>query len=444
MNFWKRKPKIEKKESATGSVVSMFNVGQPVWSGRDYTSFAKEGYEQNVVANRCISLIAKGVASVNWELFAGDTKLEKSPLLDLLANPNKTQSSCDFFEAVAAFKLIAGNSYIEAAFPGGSLSPNTRPPTYLYNLPPQNMKIIKGTKGRVAAYEFELSGAKVRFPVSNAGISNILQIKSFNPTDGWYGLSSVESGAYAIDQHNEASAWNQALLQNGARPSGALIVKSAKEGGSGSLSDDQYNRLKSDLEDKYSGKANSGKPLLLEGGLEWQEMSLTPKDMDWLQGKDSVARDIAMAFGVPSQLLGIPGDSTYNNMQEARLALWEQTIIPLLDEITAHLNSWLVPRYGDGLELKYSKENIDALRIKREMQRKSLEETSFMTINEKRKAMGMEEIDGGDELLVDSNKIPVTLANEPVEKNTEQLFTETLKELGFSDAEIKAQIIKEQ
>ena len=137
MKFFKRTNKIpEKKTSATGSVISVYNVGQPVWSGRDYESFAKEGYEQNVVVNRCVSMIAKGIASVDWQVFAGDTELQNHPLLRLLANPNERQASCDFFEAVASFKLLSGNSYIEAAYPGNSLSVNKRPPTYLYSLAP--------------------------------------------------------------------------------------------------------------------------------------------------------------------------------------------------------------------------------------------------------------------------------------------------------------------
>lgn len=441
--FFRKKKKIEIKESATGSVVSIYNVGQPIWSGRDYENFAKEGYVQNVVANRCVNLIAKGVAGVSWKLFAGDKELKTHPLLTLLANPNETQSSCDFFESVASFKLIAGNSYIEAAYPKASLVPSTKPPTFLYSLRPDRMKVIKGSKGLPAGYEYEASGSKVRFPVSVTGVSNILQLRNFNPIDDWYGLSNVEAGAYAIDQHNSASSWNQALLQNSARPDGALVIKGVKDQPA-NLSDEQYNRLKEEITDKYTGTRNAGKPLLLEGGLEWQEMSLNPKDMDWLKGKDSVARDVAMAFGVPSQLLGIPGDSTFNNMAEARLSLWEQTIIPELDELTAHLNNWLVPRYGQGLTLKYDKEGIDALRVKREMQRVSLEAVSFMTINEKRDAIGLEPLDGGDELLVDANKIPVSLANEaPTEPESKQLFVKTLQDLGFDNKEIKQMMLED-
>jgi phage portal protein BeeE len=88
-------------------------------------------------------------------------------------------------------------------------------------------------------------------------------LKKFHPLNDWYGLSSIEAAAYSIDQHNEASAWNQALLQNGARPSGALIVKSGENGEGGYLSEEQYVRVKNQMEDVYSGSANAGRPMLL-------------------------------------------------------------------------------------------------------------------------------------------------------------------------------------
>jgi HK97 family phage portal protein len=76
------------------------------------------------------------------------------------------------------------------------------------------------------------------------------------------------------------------------------------------LSEAQFGRLKSELEVTYSGSRNAGRPLLLEFGLDWKAMSLSPKDMDFLQAKHAAAREIALAFGVPPMLLGIPGDNT--------------------------------------------------------------------------------------------------------------------------------------
>ena len=96
------------------------------------------------------------------------------------------------------------------------------------------------------------------------------------------------------------------------------------------LSDNQFERLKRELEDNYQGAVNAGRPLLLEGGLDWKAMSLSPKDMDFLDAKHNAAREIALCFGVPPMLLGIPGDNTYANYQEANRAFCRSTVLPLV------------------------------------------------------------------------------------------------------------------
>ncbi len=249
------------------------------------------------------------------------------------------------------------------------------------------------------AYRYTVNNNSYDFKVDKlTGRSTVLHLKTFNPLNDWYGLSPIEAAAYSIDQHNQAGAWNQAMLQNGARPSGAIVVKSEKDGSGGNLSQEQYQRLKAQINDHYSGPVNAGRPILLEGGLEWKEMSLSPRDMDFIESKHSSARDIALAFGVPPQLLGIPGDNTYSNLIEARLSLWEQTILPTLENIICHLNSWLVPKFGKDLCLSYDKDAIEILMEKRQKMWKYVQNASFMTLNEKREAFGLPPLPGGDKL----------------------------------------------
>jgi HK97 family phage portal protein len=125
--------------------------------------------------------------------------------------------------------------------------------------------------------------------------------------------------------------------------------------------------------------------------------------MDFIQCKNSSARDIASAFGVPSQLLGIPGDSTYSNLVESRISLWEQTVIPIMEKLIDHLNSWLVPCFGDNLELSYNKDDIEVLAEKREKSWEYIQSSDFITTNEKREAFGLPPIEGGDILNTNNN-----------------------------------------
>jgi HK97 family phage portal protein len=218
-------------------------------------------------------------------------------------------------------------------------------------------------------------------------------------------MSPIEAGSYAIDQNNEAMNWMQALLQNSARPSGALTVKD-----SGTLSDENFNRLKAQIEEQYSGSSNAGRPMLLEGGLDWQQMGLSPTDMGIIEVKFSSARDVALAFGVPPQLLGIPGDNTYSNYAEARLAFWEDTALPLLQMIVNDWNAWLGSIYG--VEIKPDIDSIPAIAEKRLSMWQMADQSQDLTINERRALKGYGPIEGGDTLFVSSAEIPLGMAGD--------------------------------
>ena len=255
------------------------------------------------------------------------------------------------------------------------------------------MKVIPGPDGWPEAFEYTAGGRSVRFAGEVVpGVRPILHVKLFNPVNDHYGLSPIEAAATAIDIHNTASRWNKALLDNSARPSGALVY-TARDG---NLSPDQFDRLKTELEQGFQGAAHAGRPLLLEGGLDWKSMSLSPKDMDFIEAKHVAAREIALALGVPPMLLGIPGDNTYSNYQEATRSLWRQTVLPLATRTAKALSTWLSPAYGTPLELRPDYDAIEALSPEREALWARVDKATFLTQNEKRAAVGYGPAEGSD------------------------------------------------
>lgn len=373
-------------------------VGKAVWMDRCYEQFAQEAYLKNVVAHRSITTISHAASSVPFKLFDntpnGRQFVNHHEILSLLSKPNPTQSGKEFLESIYTYRQISGNAYILAV-----MSPSKKRPIELYALRPDRISIVPGDNLLPKAYRYQVGQEVTEYPVDQiTGKSQILHIKNFHPLSDWYGMSSIEAAAYSIDQHNQAGEWNQALLQNGARPSGAIVVKGAS-GNPSYLTDKQYRDLKNMIDDAFAGPKNAGRPLLLEGGLEWQEMSLSPKDMDFIESKHSSARDVALALGMPPQLLGIPGDNTYSNLQEARLALWEQTIIPLMENVIEHMSNWLCSFYQQKLELKYDIDSISALSSRREEVWRRVESCSFLSINEKRQAVGLPPVEGGDSVV---------------------------------------------
>lgn len=394
-----RRPQ-ERKESAAAKVM-VVNPGQAVWSPRNYESFAKEAYGKNVVAYQAINRIADAIASVKIGIYRGETELVEHPLKTLFNRPNPLQSYGDYMRAKVSFIMIAGNGYEERFMVGKEVKE-------LYQLRPDRMKIIPSSNGIPAAYEYTLGQNKVRWDMDPRTLAcDVRHLKLFNPINDWYGMSPIEAGAYAIDQNNESMSWMQALLQNSARPSGALTVKDG-----GTLSDENFNRLKAQIEEQYSGSANAGRPMLLEGGLDWQQMGLSPTDMGIIESKFASSRDVALAFGVPPQLLGIPGDNTYSNYSEARLAFWEDTALPLLDMIMHDWNAWLGSLYG--VEIKPDVDSIPAIAEKRLSMWQMADQSQDLTINERRALKGYGPIEGGDVLFVSASEIPLSMASDPL------------------------------
>jgi HK97 family phage portal protein len=382
MAFWDRW--LSRKESAVASL-HILNPGQPVWSPKDYKAFAEEGYMRNVVAYQAINRVAEAVSSVRWMAWRGKAELTESPLLDLIAKPNPQQGQAEYIQAKIGFLLISGNEYEERVTVRNE-------PREIYTLRPDRMKIIPPSNGGEMTFRYSVGNGKYRDFVADpiTGKGDLHHTRLFNPLNDWYGMSPIEAGAYSVDQHNESMSLMQALLQNSARPSGALVSETP-------LSDDNYNRLKAQMEDQYQGAKNAGRPMLLEGGVSWQAMGMSPKDMEILETKYSAARDVSLAFGVPAQLMGIPGDNTYSNYQEARLAFWEDTVIPLVERVADNWTNSLGEAFG-GLEVKPDYDHVPAIAEKKRVLWDMADKSMDLTINERRLIKGYEPLPDGDVL----------------------------------------------
>ena len=383
----------EVKASRTARVLAFESGGRARWTPKDFAALAREGYLSNAIVHRAVRLIAENAAACSFLVFDGAQEREAHPLAQLLTRPNPRQDGGVFFETLYAHLLLAGNAYIEAV----TLDTQVRQHEVreLYALRPDRMKVVPGSDGWAEAYDYSVGGRSVRFDQQASSLPPILHLTFFHPLDDHYGLAPIDAAATALDTHNASSKWNKALLDNAARPSGALVYA----GPEGSvLSEPQFDRLKRELEGNYQGAANAGRPLLLEGGLDWKAMSLTPKDMDFLDAKHTAAREIALAFGVPPMLLGIPGDNTFANFQEANRVFFRQTVLPLAARTGNALAQWLAPAFGDGIRIDIDTDRVDALAADRTALWERVSSADFLTLNEKREAVGYAPVEGGDRL----------------------------------------------
>ncbi len=375
----------ETKSSRTARLVAFENGGRARWTPRDYAGLAREGYLANAIVHRSVRLIAENAAACQFLVFEGAAERDGHPLAQLLTRPNPRQDGAALFETLYAHLLLAGNGYLEQV----SLDERVRE---LYALRPDRMKVVPGADGWAEAYDYTVGSRSLRFDQHASAVPPILHLTFFHPLDDHYGLAPLEAAAIAVDTHNAAARWNKALLDNAARPSGALVFSADNN----VLSGQQFDRLKRQLDDTYTGTANAGRPMLLEGGLDWKAMSLTPKDMDFLEAKHTAAREIALAFGVPPMLLGIPGDNTFANYQEANRSFFRQTVLPLAARTGCAIAQWLSPQFGESVRVTIDTDRIDALAADRAALWDRVTAAPFLTLNEKREAVGYAPVEGGD------------------------------------------------
>jgi HK97 family phage portal protein len=118
--------------------------------------------------------------------------------------------------------------------------------------------------------------------------------------------------------------------------------------------------------------------------------------MDFLEAKNNAAREIALAFGVPPMLLGIPGDNTYANYQEANRAFVRGSVLPLASRIGHALSQWLGSAFGGSVRLAIDADRIEALASDRTALWARVTAAPFLTLNEKRMATGYAPVEGGD------------------------------------------------
>ncbi|ROU02394.1 phage portal protein [Histidinibacterium lentulum] len=370
----------EAKASATGPVIAMTTSGRVAWSPRDTASLTKSGFAGNPVGFRSVRMIAEAAAAVPVVVQDAGARYAEHPLLALIERPNGGQGRAEFLEALIGQLLLTGNGYVEAAGAGEGL------PAELHVLRSDRMSLVPGGDGWPVAYDYTVGGRTHRFAMGE-GASPVCHIKSFHPQDDHYGLSALQAAATALDVHNAASRWSKALLDNAARPSGAIVYKGAD--GYGHLAPEQFERLRDEMESQHQGARNAGRPMLLEGGLDWKPMGFSPSDMEFQKTKDAAAREIAMAFGIPPMLLGIPGDATYANYQEANRAFYRLTVLPVLQKVTAALGAWLADHSGASVRLSPDLDQIPALSAEREAQWRRIGQADFLSDDEKRRLLGL-------------------------------------------------------
>ena len=390
--FWK------KEEKSSNAIRSIMQRNSATWSAREFVAFATEGYRDNPTVRACI--MAKQKAAIECPIILVNEKgeaVENHQILSLLNKPNPMQSWEKFLTQMIGSHDIAGEGDVLKIGIGQSVE--------LWPLRPDWLEITTFSMGLPVSCSYTPSDTYEESTVKQYQFSELMIWAEYNPLFRWRGLSPLYSAAYSIDTLNEYAKSNKAMLENGMTPSGVLWTDSE-------VSDTSFNRLQEQFNGKYAGAKNSGKPMILDGGLKWQGMSFTPREMEFVSGKRLSQLDVCQVLRVPPQIIGIEGSQTYKNYEEARAAFYEDEVIPMVNGLLSELLNFLrkdfklPPTY----KLIVDADGITALEPRRAERNKVIDGLTSLKVDEKRAAMGYESAEGGDVILVDSNKIPLDMA----------------------------------
>lgn len=399
-DWWNRgrqpAPSSSKLSEFTEAITRDYPHLQPIWTPWNILQFYRSGYQRNPYIYTAIRMVSQGAAQVPFTVMKTSARMggqpqevPDHPMVQLLNRPNPSYGRDLLIEGAHAYRLLAGNSYLELP----SANPN-RPPVEVWTARADRMRVLNGDgMNPVAGYEYQAGGEVVR----KLGAESVMHWRTFNADDDWYGLPPILAAMQSGDIINAAHAWHASTLSNSARPSGILTVKGADKGLGVSME-----AIKTQIQ-SWMGRNSQGKPAILgvpEGAdVKWEQTALDAVDLSYLGGVVLNSRQVGIVFGVPSMLLGDVEASTFANVEESRKFLWEDTIAPAVLNFCACWNNTVAPRWGDGLTLVPVFDGIKALQANQETQAKWVAiafNAGFLKQNEAREVMGFEAVEGGD------------------------------------------------
>lgn len=372
-----------------GGYLSTYREQAPEFGMQDYL----EAYGSDVWVYACINKIAEAVAEADFKLYrirrnGEKEEIQSHPLLDLLYDVNPYMSKYDLLQAHQMYFDSVGESFwvIERDRMGK--------PAEIWPVPPQRLKVVPDPVEYIRGYVYEIGGKKI--PIEP---QDIIFFRLPHPTNPYRGLGPLQAARYAIGSNKYSNEWTQNMFFNSAVPEIVLETEN-------SLDPQTFERLKAEWSARYAGYKNARRAAVLEGGVKVKPLSLTPKDMDFVELRKMSRTEILAVFGIHPSILGLTEDVNRANAETGEYTFARWVIRPRLKRLVDKLNQTLVPMFGEDLELGF----VDPVPTNREARIKELETSlnKWRTVNEIRKEEGLPPIEGGDVILVQGTVVPLS------------------------------------
>lgn len=383
--------------------------GVASWSQWDFELFVRDAFRGNAYGYSAISMVARSCAGVPLLVYQRGPEglAEAAPdhaLVRLLQRPSPDMSWPELCERMVICALTGG----EAVGLGVGRNPVGTPPAAsapfreLWNLRPDKVKPIPGERlGQVLGYEYSSKGGKVTLSTQE-----VLRVLLVDPLDDLHGMPPAAPAAKAFDTSNSAQSYNKAILDNGGVPGTVFIAdKDAEE--PQFETEEARRKWLQQFELRHGGPNSAGRAALLRG-VTPHKIGADPKDMSWDKSMDRTACMIGLVYGVAPELLGIAGQKTYSNVREARAALYRETVLPMLDKLCAGLTRWWSV-FDPSVVVAYDKDDVEALQEDQGALWTRITAAWFLTVNERREALGYSPLPDGDQLLVPAGMAPYSM-----------------------------------
>lgn len=342
-----------------------------------------------------------------------DEYIDEHPLLELLAYPDADFVWSEFIKQLANFYLICGNSYIKA---DGYIE---QPPLTLRVMPSQAVSIVVGFDGyaqNITARVMSIMDTYNRTAVKTDGqerfrfyaneFKELYQIRTFNPmvsSNMGYGLSPLNAIFYEMRQYVEVAKYNLSALQRGVKLSGFLTSKTP-------MVDKKKQEFLQQMSYGFAGSNNAGRMAFFDSDVAFVDTMKGSRDMDYIEMRRQVTESIYNALKIPLPLINSE-TSSYNNMETAKLLLYDNAVLPLTRRLYAELTNFLMPRYenSEDLILAFNETDIPALEPRRNEMAKVKSELNIFTKNEIRNDYGVEGLEGGNQVYEPMSNVVVAV-----------------------------------
>ena len=372
------------------------------WGTQGKTEQLK-AYQNSAYVYACVKKRSEKVSElINFKLFSQDGKREiiDNQFIKLLYKPNEHQNKNEFWELYQVYKDLTGCAYIWEVGVGED---GTGIPKELILLRSDRVKPKFNKDGsELIGYEWNKKNGKTVVLSKNEVIASYYPhpLAEYMALDG---LSALRPGYKSVSTENQLSDYQFNVLKNGGKIEGIMNFKNKEF-----LSEDQIKKIRKEFEENYVDARKSGKPMILYGDMEYSNLGLTPTELSYLESKRLTREDILTIYQVPKTVLGITDGVQKGNYEEANRAFIKDTINPLIKNIIQKLNQFYIPE-------QYLLTYQDRTPVDVEQNLKVVDNGTknfYMTTNEKRRVMGMPEVEDGDQILVPLNLIPVETERE--------------------------------